>query len=131
MDTIVRARSWRNKRGLPMRAVGLLVVALVFCAHLAGAQTGALPPPAKSDKAPVEHGARPDPGEVRPGNRDGDAPSASIGTVEREAPRRFLGLPISAVMTIGGVIIGLLVIAGVVLPAMRRRRTPGEPDAGV
>lgn len=60
--------------------------------------------------------------EVRPGNRDGDAPSASAGRIAREpVERRILGMPITAVLVISGVLLGLFALAGLVLPGARRR----------
>ena len=81
-----------------------------------------VPPPAKSDSKPVEHGAQPNDSEVRPGNRDGDAPSAAAGDLLKKPGRRLLGLPISAALIIGGLLIGLVIVAGVVIPASNRRR---------
>jgi hypothetical protein len=98
----------------------LLGLALLTAPGVASA-TGALPPPAKPDKAPVEHGARPDPQAVRPGSPDGDAPSSSVGTVIREPELRILGLPVNAVLLIGGVIVTLLIVAWIVAPPSRRR----------
>jgi hypothetical protein len=70
----------------------------------------------------VQHGAQPNSQEVRPGNRDGDAPSASAGDLVRKpSQHRVLGLPVSAVLLLGGVIVALGVIGGLVIPGMRRR----------
>jgi hypothetical protein len=110
--------------------IGLVTfaVALGMLAEVIGAQSTnpALPsptaPPAKSDKAPVEHGSRPDPGAVRPGNQDGDQPSASAGDLIRDAKqRRIFGLPVNAALVVAGVIVALFVVAGVAIPAARRR----------
>src|SRR5688572_19124268 len=111
-----------------------LIVSVVFAggmlAEVVGAQYATqpspLPPAAKSDKAPVEHGSRPDPGAVRPGNADGDQPSAAVGELARDArDRRILGLPVNAALVIGGALVLLFVLAGVV-PARRRRRARGN-----
>jgi hypothetical protein len=60
--------------------------------------------------------------EVRPGSRDGDAPSASAGRIAREpVQRRILGLPVTAVLVITAIILGLVALAGLVLPRARRR----------
>jgi hypothetical protein len=74
------------------------------------------------DSGAVQHGAQPNAGEVRPGNRDGDSPSATAGVVAR-APvaRRIFGLPVTTVLVIGAVILGLIVLGGFVIPAARRR----------
>jgi hypothetical protein len=56
----------------------------------------------------AQRGSEPNAGEVRPGNRDGNAPSASAGTLLRgPAERRIFGLPVTAVIVIGGVMIAL------------------------
>jgi hypothetical protein len=109
-------------------ALVTFVVAVGMLAEVVAAQytNPTLPspaaPPAKSDKAPVEHGSRPDPGAVRPGNQDGDQPSAAAGDLVRDTkPRRVLGLPVNAALVIGGVLVLLFVVAGVAIPAARRR----------
>jgi hypothetical protein len=101
----------------------LVALAVLAVSSVAQAQTSVMPPPAKPDAGPVEHGARPDPQAVRPGSPAGDAPSASVGTVVRDpaGPRRVLGLPVSSALLIGGVIAALLAIGGLVIPAARRR----------
>jgi len=75
----------------------------------------------KEDGA-VQHGAQPNAGEVRPGNRDGDSPSAAAGVVARDpVARRIFGLHITTALVIGAVIVGLLAIGALVIPAARRR----------
>ena len=70
----------------------------------------------------VQHGAQPNPQEVRPGSPQGDAPSAAVGSLERDrVERRILGLPVNAVLVIGAVLIALVVVAGLVIPRARRR----------
>jgi hypothetical protein len=71
---------------------------------------------------------------VRPGTRDGDAPSASAGTLaRRNVERRILGLPVGAAIVIGGALVVLAVVAGLAVPSVRRRAkargggTYGEP----
>ena len=60
--------------------------------------------------------------EVRPGSRDGDAPSASAGRIAKEpVERRIFGMPITAVLLISAVLLGLLALAGFILPSSRRR----------
>lgn len=60
--------------------------------------------------------------EVRPGNPDGNAPSASAGRIAREpVERRIFGMPITAVLVISAVLFGLLALAGFVVPGARRR----------
>lgn len=111
-----------------MRTISILVVALAMIVEVVAAQyvtpTPAPPiaPPAKSDRSPVEHGSRPDPGAVRPGSEAGDQPSAVAGDlVRRDTPRRIFGLPVNAALLIGGVIVVLFVLAGLIIPATRRR----------
>jgi hypothetical protein len=87
----------------------------------------------ESGPAP-QHGAQPNPQDVRPGTRDGDAPSASAGTLaRRNVERRILGLPVGAAIVIGGALVVLAVAAGLAVPSVRRREkaqgggTYGEP----
>jgi hypothetical protein len=83
------------------------------------------------DGSAVQHGAQPNAAEVRPGTRDGDAPSASAGTVvKRPFDRRILGLPVNAVMVIGAAIIAIVVVAGLVVPTRRRARARGNGTYG-
>jgi hypothetical protein len=74
----------------------------------------------KSDGV-VQRGQQPNAAEVRPGNRDGDAPSASAGNVVARSETRIFGLPVAAAMLLGAVLLTLLVVAGVAIPAARRR----------
>jgi hypothetical protein len=91
-------------------AAGLAVVVLA----LAGA-------PGAGSQGPVQHGAQPNPQEVRPGSPDGDSPSATAGELVRgEETRRVLGLPVNAVLVIAGVLLALLGLAGVLIPRTRR-----------
>ena len=69
----------------------------------------------------VQRGQQPNAAEVRPGNRDGDAPSASAGNVVPRAETRVFGLPVTAVLLLGGVVLTLLIVAGIAIPAARRR----------
>lgn len=73
------------------------------------------------DSGVVQRGAQPNPGEVRPGNRDGDAPSAAAGELMPQPARRILGLPVDAALIIAGVLVVLALFAGVVIPGARRR----------
>jgi hypothetical protein len=79
------------------------------------------------DGSAVQHGAQPNAAEVRPGTRDGDAPSASAGSVvKRPIDRRIFGLPVNAIMVIGAAIIAIVVVAGLVIPSRRRARARGN-----
>jgi hypothetical protein len=80
-----------------------------------------VPPPAKGKGEPVEHGAQPNPGEIRPGNAAGDAPSAAAGDLVTRQERRVLGLPVTTAVVVGGVVLVLLVVAGIGIPGARRR----------
>ena len=84
-----------------------------------------------TDRSAVQHGAQPNAAEVRPGSPDGDAPSASAGSVvKRPLDRRIFGLPVNAVMVIGAAIIAIVVIAGVIVPTRRRARARGNGTYG-
>jgi hypothetical protein len=72
----------------------------------------------------VQRGQQPNAAEVRPGNRDGDAPSASAGNVVARPEQRLFGLPVTAALLIGALIIALFVVAGVIIPGTRRREKP-------
>ena len=74
----------------------------------------------KSDGV-VQRGQQPNAAEVRPGNRDGDSPSAAAGEVVRRPAQRIFGLPVTAALFIGAALVALLVIAGIIIPAGRRR----------
>ena len=73
------------------------------------------------DEGVVQRGTQPNPGEVRPGNRDGDNPSASAGTLREERTRLIFGLPVTAALLIGAAIVAIVALAGIVLPSARRR----------
>jgi hypothetical protein len=77
----------------------------------------------KSDGV-VQRGQQPNAAEVRPGNRDGDAPSASAGEMVGRPAQRIFGLPVTAALIIGAVLITLVVVAGVIIPSARRRERP-------
>ena len=78
----------------------------------------------------AQRGSEPNAGEVRPGNRDGNAPSASAGTLLRgPVERRIFGLPVTAAIVIGGGIVALA-LAGFAIQRGRRagqRRRPALP----
>ena len=73
------------------------------------------------DSGVVQRGPQPKAPEVRPGNRDGDAPSAAAGDLVTRPGRRILGLPVDAALLIAGALIVLAVLAGVLIPGARRR----------
>jgi hypothetical protein len=84
-------------------------------------ETGSPGSAGPKDEGVVQRGSQPNAGEVRPGSRDGDQPSASAGEVRQEQARRIFGLPVSAAVIIAAVIVAMLVLAGVALPAANRR----------
>ena len=99
-----------------------LAFALVTVLLAGPATAQVVPPPAKGDRDAVQHGAQPNPGEVRPGTRDGDAPSAAAGELVTKQERRILGLPVTTALVVGGVLIALAILAGIVIPSPGRRQ---------
>ena len=93
-------------------------------------ETGSPGSAGPKDDGVVQRGSQPNAGEVRPGNRDGDSPSASAGEVRTEQARRIFGLPVSAVLIIAAVLIALLAVAGAMVPGARRRRARGNGTYG-
>jgi hypothetical protein len=123
-----RRKSW-------MKSLLALVVALLLAVALGHAESSSPPAGAKPEQnAPdsavsrpgggaAQRGSEPNAGEVRPGSRDGNAPSASAGTPLRgTAERRIFGLPVMAAIVIGGVIVALA-LAGF---AIQRGRRAGQ-----
>ena len=109
-----------------MRTV-TLAITTVLLAGPAVAQVA--PPPAKSDRDAVQHGAQPNPSEVRPGNRDGDTPSAAAGDLVSKPVPRIFGLPVNTVLVLSGALLALAILARLVIPgASRRRRARGGTD---
>lgn len=92
--------------------------------------TGAPGSAGPKDEGVVQRGGQPNAGEVRPGNRDGDQPSASAGELRQREAQRIFGLPISAALIIAGVIIAIIAIAGFVVPQSRRRAARGNGTYG-
>ena len=82
------------------------------------------------DEGVVQRGTQPNPGEVRPGNRDGDSPSAAAGTLREQRTRLIFGLPVTAALLIGAVIVAIVALAGIVLPPRRRRARGAGTDGG-
>jgi len=93
-------------------------------------ETGAPGSAGPKDEGVVQRGGQPNAGEVRPGNRDGDQPSASAGELRQREAQRIFGLPISAALVIAGVIIAIIAIAGFVVPQSRRRAARGNGTYG-
>jgi hypothetical protein len=77
--------------------------------------------PSDQGPRPIQHGAQPNPEEIRPGSPQGDSPSASAGQLRERQARRILGLPVNVAIIIAGVLVVLLVIAGLVIPRPSRR----------
>ena len=78
----------------------------------------------------VQRGNQPNAGEVRPGSRDGDQPSASAGEVRQEQARRIFGLPMTTALIIAAVIVAMLALAGAALPSHRRAKARGNGTYG-
>jgi hypothetical protein len=81
-------------------------------------------PAAQERRGPqrLQDSAQPNPQEVRPASPDGDSPSATAGKLVRQPEsRRLLGLPVEAVMWIGGIVVVLVIIAAVIAGRPRRR----------
>jgi len=78
------------------------------------------------DRGITQHGAQPNAGEVRPGTPQGDAPSASAGELREQRVYRIFGLPVTAALLIGGVLVGLVALAAIVVPARRRTVARGN-----
>jgi hypothetical protein len=111
----------------------MTVAVLVLVAGLLAAPVAAqvVPAPEKRGGEAVQHGAQPNADEVRPGNRDGDVPSASAGDLVTKPGRRLLGLPLTAVLAIAGLLVALTILAKVVIPVPGRRRpAPGGGTSG-
>jgi hypothetical protein len=109
----------------------LVVVVLLSILGMTVPSAAQLPPPAKGSADAVQHGAQPNSDEVRPGTRDGDAPSAAAGEIIRKPGPRLLGLPINTVLVVAGVLVVLLILAGLVIPiAGRRLRARGGGTYG-
>jgi hypothetical protein len=115
-----------------MKSLHAVVVALLAAAALAHAESASPAAGTKVEQnAPgsavfkpgggaAQRGSEPNAGELRPGNREGNAPSASAGTLLRgPVERRILGLPVTAAIVIGGVIVALA-LAGFAIQRGRR-----------
>jgi len=106
------------------------LIAVMLCAlvpALAQAQAAVRPTPQQASEPNFgtgrDQGTGPGGQEIRPGSAEGDAPSASAGQLARDpVERRILGLPVTAVLVIAAVILGLFTLAGLILPSARRRR---------
>jgi hypothetical protein len=120
-----------------MKSLVAVVVALLVAAALAHAESSSPAAGTKLERnAPgsaaskpgggaAQRGSEPNAGEVRPGNHEGNAPSASAGTLLRgPVERRIFGLPVRAAIVIGGVIVALT-FAGFAIQRRRRHVDPG------
>ena len=122
-----------------MKSLLSVVVALLVSAALAHAESSS---PAAGTKlqqnvpgsavskpggGAAQRGSEPNAGEVRPGNRDGNAPSASAGTLLRgPVERRIFGLPVTAAIVIGGVIVALALAGFAIQRGRRAGRAQGN-----
>jgi hypothetical protein len=103
----------------------IAVTLLALVPAVAGAQDTKRPAPERSSEPNYgtgqDSGTGPGGQEIRPGSRDGDSPSASAGRIAKEpVERRILGLPVTAVLVIAAVVLGIVALAGLVLPRARR-----------
>jgi hypothetical protein len=99
----------------------VLIALLLSVLSATGQSAAQLPPPAKGTADAVQHGAQPNPDEVRPGSRDGDAPSAASGEIVHMPGHRVLGLPVNTILVIAGVLVVLMILGGLVIPGAGRR----------
>jgi hypothetical protein len=106
-----------------LRRLVLCAVVLVLSAWTLGAASAL-------EKEPVQHGAQPNPGEVRPPSPQGDAPSPSAGTLtsDRATDHRLFGLPAGLAL---GLVVLVVVVAGLWVYARRpvSRRAETRPPA--
>jgi hypothetical protein len=89
-------------------------------------ETGAPGSAGPKEDGVVQRGSQPNAGEVRPGSRDGDQPSASAGELRPREAQRIFGIPVTAALVIAAVIIAIVALAGFVVPESRRRRARGN-----
>jgi hypothetical protein len=99
--------------------ISLVLAALTL---LTAVPAAAQAPPGEQGPKVIQRGAQPNPEEVRPSSPQGDAPSASAGQLRQRQARRILGLPVSAVIVVAGILVVLLVVASVVIPRPSRRQ---------
>jgi hypothetical protein len=117
-----------------LQAVAVTVLALLLSPGEVPAQTAPDRPAAginretgspgsagPKDDGVVQRGSQPNAGEVRPGNRDGDSPSASAGELRTQEARRIFGLPLTVAIIIAAAIMAIVALAGIVVPESRRR----------
>src|SRR5512132_1332612 len=122
-----------------MKSLHAVVVALLVAAALAHAESSSPAAGTKLEQnAPgsavskpggsaAQLGSEPNAGEVRPGNREGNAPSASAGTPLRgPVERRILGLPVTAAIVIGGAIVALALAGSAIQRGRRAGRAQGN-----
>jgi hypothetical protein len=93
-------------------------------------ETGAPGSAGPKDDGVVQRGSQPNPGEVRPGNRDGDSPSASAGELRERSAQRIFGLPVTVALIIAAAVIAIVALAGFVIPERRRRAARGNGTYG-
>jgi hypothetical protein len=78
----------------------------------------------------AQRGSEPNAGEVRPGNHEGNAPSASAGTLLRgPVERRIFGLPVRAAIVSGGVILALALVGFAIQHGRRAGGAQATPTA--
>jgi hypothetical protein len=83
-------------------AIGAVLLGALLLTHAA--------PTTAATPEPVQHGAQPNPGEVRPPNPQGNAPSSATGTLTTDpSPTRPLGVSVGMLIAVGA--LGVLVAA--------------------
>jgi hypothetical protein len=84
-------------------------------------ETGSPGSAGPKDEGVVQRGSQPNPGEVRPGNRDGDQPSASAGDPRPREAQRIFGLPVTLALVVAALVMIIVAIVGFLVPESRRR----------
>jgi hypothetical protein len=92
--------------------------------------TGAPGSAGPKDEGVVQRGSQPNAGEVRPGSRDGDQPSASAGDVRPRDAQRIFGLPVTVALIIAAAVVAIVALLGFVIPERRRRAARGNGTYG-
>ena len=106
-----------RSRAVPRLTATLLV--LIALALAAGAAAAVLA------QQPVQHGAQPNPGEVRPPSPEGNAPSSATGTLDRaREPGNLLGMRTG--LTVILAVLVVVIVAGLIFGGLRvsARRPP-------
>jgi hypothetical protein len=110
-------RRVRSRTGLVLRTWGVLLVLLGLTVVSVTAVVAQ-----ETQSSPIQHGAQPNPGEVRPSSPDGNVSSPSTGTLKPDLrPDTVWGLPAGYVVGALAIAIAAVVVAVLMVSA---RRTP-------